>query len=87
MLSFDISTPACWPKSGVVEPQPFRWTRRRKKRWEEQEKCGPNLRTQGETHLPVDTHDFPDEAKGKAVPYGVYDIHRNEAGSVRRNQF
>lgn len=28
----------------------------------------------------VDTHDFPDEAKGKAVPYGVYDIHRNEAG-------
>jgi len=27
----------------------------------------------------VDTHDFPDEEKGKAVPYGVYDIHRNEA--------
>lgn len=27
----------------------------------------------------VDTHDFPDETKGKAVPYGVYDIHRNEA--------
>jgi transposase len=28
----------------------------------------------------VDTHDFPDAEKGKAVPYGVYDIHRNEAG-------
>ena len=27
----------------------------------------------------TDTHDFPDQAKGKAVPYGVYDIHRNEA--------
>jgi hypothetical protein len=27
----------------------------------------------------VDTHDFPDKKKGKAVPYGVYDIHRNEA--------
>ena len=28
----------------------------------------------------VDTHDFLDKKKGKAVPYGVYDIHRNEAG-------
>lgn len=27
----------------------------------------------------VDTHDFPDKHKGKAVPYGVYDIHQNEA--------
>lgn len=27
----------------------------------------------------VDTHDFPDKDKGKAVPYGIYDIHRNEA--------
>jgi transposase len=27
----------------------------------------------------VDTHDFPDKTKGKAVPYGIYDIHRNEA--------
>jgi len=27
----------------------------------------------------TDTHDFPDKQKGKAVPYGVYDIHRNEA--------
>ncbi len=27
----------------------------------------------------TDTHDFPDPSKGKAVPYGVYDIHRNEA--------
>jgi transposase len=28
----------------------------------------------------VKTHDFPDETLGKAVPYGVYDITRNEAG-------
>lgn len=27
----------------------------------------------------TDTHDFPDKTKGKAIPYGVYDIHRNEA--------
>ena len=27
----------------------------------------------------VQTHDFPDEQKGKAVPYGVYDIGQNEA--------
>jgi hypothetical protein len=27
----------------------------------------------------TDTHDFPDKEKWKAVPYGVYDIHRNEA--------
>ncbi len=27
----------------------------------------------------TDTHDFPDKTKGKAVPYGVYDIHRNQA--------
>jgi transposase len=27
----------------------------------------------------VNTHDFPDKQKGKAVPYGVYDIHGNEA--------
>jgi hypothetical protein len=28
----------------------------------------------------VDTHDFPDARRGKAVPYGVYDIQANEAG-------
>jgi hypothetical protein len=28
----------------------------------------------------VKTHDFPDPELGKAVPYGVYDIHGNEAG-------
>ena len=28
----------------------------------------------------VKTHDFPDLELGKAVPYGVYDIHGNEAG-------
>ncbi len=27
----------------------------------------------------VKTHDFPDKEKGKAVPYGVYDIHSDEA--------
>jgi len=29
--------------------------------------------------IEVQTHDFPDRNKGKAVPYGVYDISRNEA--------
>jgi transposase len=39
----------------------------------------------GQTYEPkgsprlTDVHDFPDKTKGKAVPYGVYDIHRNEA--------
>lgn len=28
----------------------------------------------------VDVHDFPDPQLGKAIPYGVYDIGRNEAG-------
>ncbi len=48
------------------------------------EKLG-NKKNSGRTYEPkgrpreVDTHDFPDETKGKAVPYGVYDIHRNEA--------
>ena len=27
----------------------------------------------------VEVHDFPDPKRGKAVPYGVYDIHNNEA--------
>lgn len=27
----------------------------------------------------VDTHDFPDPKKGKAVPYGVYDLSHDEA--------
>jgi len=45
-----------------------------------------NKKNAGRTYEPkgkpreVDTHDFPDKVKGKAVPYGVYDIHRNEAG-------
>lgn len=29
--------------------------------------------------LKVKTHDFPDKTNGKAVPYGVYDIGKNEA--------
>ena len=28
----------------------------------------------------VDTHDFPDKKKAKAIPYGVYDIENNQAG-------
>jgi hypothetical protein len=28
---------------------------------------------------PVRVHDFPDDALGKAIPYGVYDMARNEA--------
>lgn len=27
----------------------------------------------------VQVHDFPDDAIGKAIPYGVYDLSRNEA--------
>jgi len=45
-----------------------------------------NLRNPGRAYRPkgdprkVKTHDFPDPTLGKAVPYGVYDIHKNEAG-------
>jgi Rhodopirellula transposase DDE domain len=45
-----------------------------------------NLKNAGKTYRPhgdpekVKTHDFPDPKRGKAVPYGVYDIHGNEAG-------
>jgi hypothetical protein len=48
--------------------------------------CLGNLKNAGRTYQPkgqpieVDTHDFPDPARGKAVPYGVYDIGQNEAG-------
>jgi hypothetical protein len=44
-----------------------------------------NLKNPGTTWRPkgqpreVDTHDFPDPNKGKAVPYGVYDLRHNEA--------
>jgi transposase len=44
-----------------------------------------NLKNPGQTWRPkkspreVNTHDFPDKEKGKAVPYGVYDIGSNEA--------
>lgn len=30
------------------------------------------------TPIKVKTHDFPDAVLGKAVPYGVYDIGRND---------
>ena len=45
-----------------------------------------NLKNPGQTYRPkgrpkkVKTHDFPDPKLGKAIPYGVYDIHGNEAG-------
>jgi transposase len=45
-----------------------------------------DLKNAGATYRPkgdpreVKTHDFPDPQLGKAVPYGVYDIHSNEAG-------
>jgi len=45
-----------------------------------------NMKNAGRTYEPkgkpreVDTHDFPSKVKGKVAPYGVYDIHRNEAG-------
>lgn len=44
-----------------------------------------NLKNSGKTYCPqgqpveVNTHDFPDPKLGKAVPYGVYDIHANNA--------
>ena len=45
-----------------------------------------NLKNPGKTYrkskspVKVTTHDFPSQELGKAVPYGVYDIDRNEAG-------
>jgi transposase len=44
-----------------------------------------NLKNAGRTWRPhgrpreVETHDFPDPKKGKAVPYGVYDLGHDEA--------
>jgi hypothetical protein len=44
-----------------------------------------NRKNAGRTYRPqghpreVDIHDFPDEKLGKAVPYGVYDLQRNDA--------
>src|SRR5437773_2342102 len=44
-----------------------------------------NLKNAGRTWRPrgrpreVETHDFPDPTKGKAVPYGVYDLRHDEA--------
>jgi transposase len=39
--------------------------------------AGRELRSSGRPIL-VNTHDFPDEEQGKAVPYGVYDIAKDE---------
>lgn len=40
---------------------------------------GKTYRRKGQP-IDVNTHDFPDKELGKAVPYGIYDIGRNEAG-------
>ena len=40
--------------------------------------CGREYRPKGKP-VEVDTHDFPDKKRGKAVPSGVYDIRENEA--------
>jgi transposase len=43
-----------------------------------------NMKNPGKTYRKkkdpqkVKTHDFPDKELGKAIPYGVYDIHRNQ---------
>ena len=39
---------------------------------------GRELRPQGDPEC-VNSHDFPDKEKGKAIPYGVYDLAENEA--------
>jgi transposase len=45
-----------------------------------------NMKNPGKTYrrkgqpIHVKSHDFPDKELGKAVPYGVYDLARNEAG-------
>ena len=45
-----------------------------------------NLKNPGKTYrrkrnpVKVNVHDFPDPELGKAIPYGVYDLHHNEAG-------
>jgi len=45
-----------------------------------------NLKNSGKTYrrkrnpVKVNVHDFPDPELGKAIPYGVYDLHHNEAG-------
>ena len=44
-----------------------------------------NRKNAGRTYRPkgkprkVDTHDFPDKKLGKAIPYGVYDLAKNDA--------
>lgn len=40
---------------------------------------GKSYRRKGQP-VEVDVHDFPDKKRGKAIPYGVYDIGHNEAG-------
>ena len=55
-------------------------------RGHEKEGTAGNMKNPGKTYCrkgnpeKVKTHDFPDTALGKAVPYGVYDLTYNEAG-------
>ena len=62
-----------------------RWTRKRRNGWENKSNGGQEYEPKGQPRK-TDTHDFPDKTKGKAVPYGVYDIHRDEACVVGRYQ-
>jgi hypothetical protein len=39
---------------------------------------GREWRPDGRSSLAV-SHDFPNDVQGKAIPYGIYDIERNEA--------
>lgn len=39
---------------------------------------GRELRPQGSPES-VNVHDFPSQAEGKAIPYGVYDLAKNDA--------
>jgi Rhodopirellula transposase DDE domain len=40
--------------------------------------CGREWQRKGQPEE-VDIHDFPSDALGKAIPYGIYDMARNEA--------
>ena len=35
--------------------------------------------------IPVNDHDFPSDAKGKAIPYGIYDIQQNTKIIIHHN--
>jgi len=45
--------------------------------------AGQEWQREGEPEL-VDVHDFPNDAVGKAIPYGVYDVAANDGLRERR---